>query len=153
MELKLLQSQVQTNGTITAFNYAYCRILHDQAIEHLKTDIVNGNGDIFCLDENAVNNLKELSDERELEDEIFDNFNTSDEETAAHRLTINKTQFRLKEDSPLEIIFDQLDEQLNDDWNMSGVGSMCDNGGDFVKKTFAYLDKVNNFLAMFESEQ
>lgn len=152
MELKIMQSQVQSAGTITAFNYAYCRILHDQAIEHLKMDIIDDNGNIFCLNEQAVDNLKVLLVERDLAYESFDNSHASDEGKMAHKFIINKTRFSVKNDSPLAIIFDQLDEQINDRWDINNVRALDDANSNFVNETLTYLKKVNNFLAMFEDE-
>lgn len=154
MELKIMQTLVQGAGTISGFNYAYCRILHDQAVEHLKTDIIDGNGNIFCLDEQAAGNLEKLLIEEATAKQSFNRYKLNNEEKVAYNFILGKTCFEIKEDSPLTVIFDQLEDQLHDRWDISSVRSLGigDGGADYIKKMFFYLNKVNNFLTMFESE-
>lgn len=160
MELKLRQLQVQTAGTITGFNYAYCKILYDEAVKRLKTDIIDKNGDEFPINKNSEKLLKErLEKMNKANKERYTNYSVEEEipeeEKQNFNNIYNKCCIHTKNNSILYTIFHHLNEQILEpsfDYHIvsypdeNSIRKCCGE----IRRTLLYLEKVKQYLSMFE---
>jgi hypothetical protein len=164
MELKQRQLQVQKDGTITGFNYNYCKILYDEAQKIIKTDFIDKNGDVFPLIKDSAEifrnrheNYKKSSQEKDdiERKKIIDEEKIKEilERREKDRCAIH---IALKKNSILENIIKHIEKQLdikaeklvlyNTIYNIEKLES------DIINPIFLFLEKVKKYLAMFEFE-
>jgi hypothetical protein len=162
MDLKMQQELVQSCGTITAFNYAYCKIIHDQLFWLLKSDIVDKNGEEFVIFRVStgqwVANYKKKLEATEQAIENFDP-DVSYEQTQTKgisdsRKIINASCIIMKEDSLIPALVEHLSEQtkIKDCICFPPPSGYCK-----LEEVLKFSDGINlfyrqvkEFLAMFE---
>ncbi|MFZ4648721.1 MAG: hypothetical protein ACOYMB_03780 [Patescibacteria group bacterium] len=146
MEMKLRQVQVQIAGTITGFNYSYCKILYDEAVRLLKTDIVDGNDDIFPIDKNGLKKIKEIN--KKVEETEWHEFQ-GEKRILFKKEFVNKQTLKVKDDSILNNIFLALSDQIVERFHFSVGGNPAGLEVE-IAEILCFLDKVKKYLAMFE---
>lgn len=167
MELKMRQSLVQTCGTITAFNYAYCSIVYDKAFKLLETDITDANGESFPIVIFRIGQspsfeewVKEYQKRFEATKEAISNFDSDVSEEQAqnngisdYQKTHNASHLILREWSLLPVLVEHLTEQTKIkeciDFTHSGFNDPAEVRA-FSNQASMFFGQVKEFLAMFE---
>jgi|GEM_PF-2117813 len=151
------QVLVQNSGSMTAFNYAYCKTIYDQACRLLKTDVVDANGENFFIIEADLDWWIEYyqkifyAAEKAISD--LDENEETEEEKSENRKAINASQIMLEKGSLLPALVEHLEEQTKLK-SCIRFPSSCYVGLEQVKKfkddISLFFGQVKDFLAMFE---
>ena len=162
MDLKMRQTLVQTCGTITAFNYAYCKTIYDQAFWLLESDIIDANREPFALYGVVTGQWVAIYQQRwETTQQAKDNYDhdLDFEQTQAngvsdYRKTINASHIIIKEGSLLPVLVEHLSEQtkIKDIIRFPSSGGCCslEEVRRLSNEINLFFDQVGQFLAMFE---
>lgn len=167
MDLKMRQALVQSCGTITAFNYAYCSIIYHKAFKLLETDITDANGESFPIVMFRIGQnpsfeewVKEYLKRFEATEEAISNFDSdvSEEQSKANGIsdyqkTRNASHIILREGSLLPVLVEHLAEQTKIkeciDFAHSGFNDEAEVRA-FSNEASLFFGQVKEFLAMFE---
>lgn len=164
MDLKMRQELVQTCGTITAFNYAYCKILHDQLYWLLKSDIVDGNGEEFVIFRVETGEwVRKYQDRFEATEEALSKFDSdvNEEQTKTNGISDyqkirNASHLNLREGSLLPVLVEHLAEQTKIKecihFSHSGFVDLAEVRA-FSNEIDMFFSQVKEFLAMFEQSE
>jgi hypothetical protein len=154
MDLKMRQALVQSCGTITAFNYAYCKTIYDKAVELLNTDFINRNGQVLPLEKKSFIIFEQKFAESDKATSVYEGItDPTDEDFNRFKTICNASCIVLKNSSLLPILINHLGEQLNYDSHISFSDSGYSKPEDFralTNEVLNYLKMVKEFLAMFE---
>lgn len=142
MKLQLLQLQVQRDGTIDKFNYAYCKLLYKKAMKLLKTDFIDGHGNVFPINKKAIAECeKRLETRRGIRNIPYAQMN-KDEQFIDRAADIT-----IKDNSLLPIIVNQIEIIIFVD--RFSIPERSIEARD-IQKILDCFDKVKRFLEIFE---
>ena len=153
MELKIRQELVQNAGTITAFNYAYCKTIYDKACSLRETDIVDANEEKLRRFDSIFDNIgdswiEDYQKRCEAANKAISNINENPE---SNRI-INASHIVLKKGSLLPILVEHLEEQTKIKNHIDFPSSYYfgEEVEEFRQQISLFFKQVGLFLAMFE---
>lgn len=158
------QELVQSCGTITAFNYAYCKIIHDQLFWMLKDDITDANGNDFTIFRIETGELvRRYQDRFEATQKAIASFDSDLNAEQAktngisdYHKTCNTSHIIIKEGSLIPVLVEHLAEQtkIKDCIFFSSSGyTDLEEVKRFSNEVSMFYNQVKEFLAMFEQSE
>lgn len=167
MDLKMRQALVQSCGTISAFNYAYCKTIYHKAFLMLESDVIDSNGEPFPIVDLTIGQKpsfkkwekeyqERLEDTEEAMSSFDSDFNEKQEKekgVSDYRKICNASCIVIKKESLLPVLVEHLEEQTKIKsvicFSPSGYTDM-EELRRFSNEVAMFFGQVKEFLAMFE---
>ncbi|MEI6835615.1 MAG: hypothetical protein WCK59_02165 [Candidatus Falkowbacteria bacterium] len=150
------QELVQTCGTITNFNYAYCSILYEKLYWLLRSDIIDANGNQFVIfGIEAGDWVRRYQNRLDVTQKALDKYNPNDDEENVrndYQKNLNISHIIIKDESLLPVIIEHLEEQTK----IKSRIFFASNGyieleelRKFINEVNLFFGQVKEFLEMF----
>jgi hypothetical protein len=166
MDLKMRQKLVQECGTITAFNYAYCKTICVQANWLLRNDITDANEEPFPIFpmfgtetgewvRKYQDRLEATEKAYESYDALFNKQQAQENGISDYQKICNASMIIVRKGSILPVLVEHLEEQTKIKsgiiFSSSGLTNL-EELRNFSDSVSLFFGQIKEFLAMFEGK-